>query len=364
MFPIHFRRPIFLGAALLLLWPSMRAFAAPETQTLANVGTTSVSRAELNELLEAQYGEQLLPYLLDTKLISEALKAKNLQISDAEIDADLERRKIQDPNLGASLATATPQRAKFLRQNIERDLGVQKLLVSSVAAPTDAQLSDFFNRRRAFYDQSAKIRLGLLLSSSSARAKQMENLLKSGRKSFSQLVAEQKKLPDSVAKQSTLDRGAFEPLSNLPVTVQKQLESVPKGGWTSAQPLNIGAPQPIWIIFRKTDFQPVVPADFAQIRAQVEADFKMAQVAFLESKKNPQNPPFEQVLTGTRDSLSQTAPNPTLRDVLTTILGPARENVLANLRAKGGVSITDATYKSVGERYKPQIVPVVPQTQN
>ncbi|MBW3638216.1 MAG: SurA N-terminal domain-containing protein, partial [Armatimonadetes bacterium] len=61
------------------------AAVGKSSDTLATVGGTKVTRAELGAFLEAQQGEQVLPYLIDTQLIFENLKSKGLEVTDAEI---------------------------------------------------------------------------------------------------------------------------------------------------------------------------------------------------------------------------------------------------------------------------------------
>ena len=343
------------------------------TGDIAKVGNSSVSRADLLGFLEAQSGEQVLPYLIDTQLVFEALKDKKLDVTDAEIDADLERRKTQDPTLAATL-TAGGNRVAFVRQQIKRELATQKLLTADAKAPTDEQLKTFLTKYGAYYDQPAKIKLGALVSSTKARADVMERALKAKTKTFEQLVEEQKKVSDPAAKGSTASSGDFQTLATLglPPAAQKQLETLPKGGTTSVQTFP-GA----FVIFRKADFQPLVKADLAKNRAQIEGEYRMMQAAQVEVKKNPGNPAFDETLKRTKDSIQQqlqqeyqqtmqqammsgrmTAPPPppappTLRDVLTAMLIPARNNLLTTLRTAGTVQVSDPAYAKVGESYQP-----------
>lgn len=343
------------------------------TGDIAKVGNVSVSRADLISLLETQYGEQTLPYLIDTQLLFEQLKAKNIEVTDAEIEAELTRRKAQDSTLETTLKNAN--RAAFIRQQLKREIAVQKLLTQSVKAPTDAELKAFVAKYAADYDQPAKAKVGVLVTSTKARADIMDRALKAKTKTFDQLVAEQKKVNDPAAAQSTADTGEFQPIDFLPPAVKKQFETLPKGGTSTPQQFPGPGGSPIFVIFRKSDYQPVVKPDLTKDKAIYEADYKMAQVAQVEAKKNPQNPPFEQTLTQTKASLQQqlqqqammsgqmTPPPPvTLRDVLTTILGPARNNLLTELRTAGTVQISDPTYAKIGESYQPVPTPGAPST--
>ena len=333
-------------------------------ETLATVDGTTVTRTDLNQILEAQYGAQTLPILIDTQLLVKAAKDAGITISDADINAEVARKKALEPQLAEAL-TKNPLLLNIFNLQAKRDLVTQRLLTKDVKA-TDADVQKFFTTYKAYYEEPVKVKVGTLLTSTKARADAMSRAIKSKSKTFEQLVEEQKKAQDPIAARSSVG-DSFAPVDTLPLVFgpeeAKAIEKLPKGGTLDPRPINIGQGDPIYVIFHVTDRQEPAKSDFAKLKPEVETDYKMSQVAREEVKKNPKNPPFDETLKTTRDSLRQqsqnpAAPAPTMRDVLTFILQPKQQNLLVDLRAKGTVKVDDPAYSSVAEAFKPVPTPV------
>ena len=349
-------------------------------ETLATVGGTAITRTELNKILEAQSGEQVLPVLIDTQLLIQAGKDAGITVSDAEVAEELERQKKIDPSLAETL-TKNPMLADAINTQVRRNLVTQKLLTKDVKV-SDDQLQKFFTTYKSYYEDPAKVKVGTLLTSTKARADAMSRALKGKTKTFDALIAEQQKSTDTLAKRSNAGTD-FAPVDTLGAVYgeaeAKSIASLPKGGTTEPKAINIGPGQPpIYVLFHVADRQEATKADFAKLKPQIETDYKMAQVAMEEVKKpkNPPNPPFAETLKRTSAAVqaqqqqqqqqqnpmaSTPVPAPSLRDVLTLILRPKQQNILTDLRAKGTVKIEDSNYSKVAEEYKvvPTAVPPV-----
>ena len=334
--------------------------------TLATVGGTPITRTELNKILEAQSGAQVLPVLIDSQLLIQEGKDKGIAVSEADVDAELERQKKLSPELTQEL-TKNPKLVDAVKTQVRRNLVTQRLLTKDVKAP-DADVKKFFDTYKSYYQDPAKVKVGTLLTSTKARADAMSRALKDKSKTFEQLVEEQKKAQDPLASRSSLGE-TFAPVDTLPMVFgadeAKSIEKLAKGGTTDPKAINVGAGQPIYVLFHVTDRQEPTKVDFATLKPQVETDYKMAQIAMKEVKKNPQNPSFDETLKRTRDAIrgqsqDPSAPAPSLRDVLTIILRPLQQNLLTDLRAKGTVKIDDASYTAVADQYKAIPTPVPP----
>ena len=342
--------------------------AGADTDTLATVGTATITRADLNKFLEATNGEQYLPRLIDTELIFQAGKEAGITISDAEIAAELEKQKKLSPQLSDALAK-NPVLAEVINTQIKRNLVVQRLLTKDVKA-TDAQVQQFFNTYKSYYQEPAKIKLGRLLTSTKARADAMSRALKDKTKTFAQLVAEQQKLPDQISAASASGEEGFVPVdvleSRIPPSDLPKVQQLPKGGSTEPLIFPIGQGGPIYVIYHITDRQDAPAVDFAKLKPELETDYKMAQVAQDENKKNPGNPAFDVTLKETSKALRSQAqqqnpmapaPAPSMRDILTYILGPLQQNTLTALRTKGTVQVNSPLYADLGKEYKPVPTP-------
>ena len=339
--------------------------ATASADTLATVGGAPVTRADLNKLLEAQYGESVLPNLIDTQLLLQAGKAAGIDVSDADVAAELERQKKLEPQLTEAL-TKNPRLLDIVNPQVRRNLVVQRLLTKDVKAPTEAELQQFFNTYKTYYQEPAKVKIGTLLTSTKARADAMSRALKDKTKTFEQLVAEQAKAQDPIAGRSSAG-DSLQPVDTLEQVFgpaeAKVIETLPKGATTAPRPIPIGTGAPIYVLFHVTDRVAPGAVDFNALKPVVEVDYKMAQVAQGVVKENPANPPFAETLKRTRASIAQQsqnplAPAPSLRDVLTFILRQKQQELLVGLRAKGLVKIEDPAYTTVADQYKAAPTPV------
>ena len=178
------------------------ASSGAATDALATVGGTPITRDQLSKVMEAQYGKQFLPVLINAQLVEGAAKDAGVTVSDAEVSAELDKMRKKTPQMDKQL-TENPMLVDVYKTlAIRSDLLTQKLLTKDVKAPTDAELQKFYNSYKAYYGEPAKIKIGALLTSSKERADVMSRALKSKGKTFEQLVAEQQKAQDPAAASS------------------------------------------------------------------------------------------------------------------------------------------------------------------
>ncbi len=344
------------------------ATSAGGSDTIATVGSGAVTRGQLSQTLEGIYGEQVLPQLIDTQLLDEALKAKNGSVSDAEVTTELARIEDQNPNV-KTLVDGGGARVEVIKNQLRRNLVVQKLLTDGIAADPTKEKA-FYTQFASYYNTPAQNKLGLLVASTKTRADQLARALAGKPDSFAALAAEQKgkSSTDPFAGQSTPDTGRFEApeefgtARGIPTQfvapVVKALVTAKKGQILPVQALRPTGP---FLIVKVVDRKEATKPDFAKNQPQVETDYKMGQAALAEIKKNPKNPgTLEQNVKQVVDYLSapdpqtgQPRPKPSLRDALTFILRPASETLLEKLRTGGTVQIADATYKTVAKAYQP-----------
>ena len=371
---------LLLSAALAGCSPSTgggAAGAGAPGDTLATVGTSNVTRAQLSQTLEGIYGERTLPELIDTQLLSEELKAKSGTVTDAEVDAELTRIEEQTPSVKKTIE-AGGARVDVIKNQIRRNLTVQKLLTNGIATDP-AKVKAFFSKFSSYYGTPVQVRVGVLAASTKVRADQITRALKAKPDSFATLVTEQKASKDQLAARlSTADVGQFEapadfgpaefePLGVPPqalsqiapalAPISKALATAKKGQILPAQGISPKGP---FLIVKVVDRKEASKPDFAKLQSIVETDYKMAQAAQVEIKKNPGNPQqLDQVVKQVITYLGQ--PNPQtgqpgvkagLRDALTTILQPASNNLLEKLRTAGTVKISDPAYKEVATGYQ------------
>ncbi|BCM91973.1 foldase protein PrsA [Abditibacteriota bacterium] len=343
--------------------------------TVVTVGSGSVTRAQLDQTLEGIYGEQMLPQLIDTQLLAEELKTKNLTVTDDEVTAELTRLQEQDPNIKTAIDAGGP-RVEVIKTQVRRNLTVQKLLTEGITAD-EAKEKAFFNTFSSYYSSPTQNKLGLLAASTKVRADQLARSLKADPNSFSKLVDEQKAkaATDPIAGQSNADVGRFETPDEfatsrgippqIVASIIKGLTSAKKGQVLPALALTPKGP---FLIVKVIDRKEATKPDFTKLHSQVETDYKMGQAALVEIKKSPTNPQkLEDNVKQVAQMMAQPNPQtgapgtrPAFRDILTFILRPASNNMLEKLRTAGTVQISDTAYKEVAKQYQP--APAAPGT--
>ncbi len=336
--------------------------------TVASVGSGSVTRAQLDQTLEGIYGEQMLPQLIDTQLLAEELKTKNLTVSDAEVTAELARLEDQDPTIKTAIDAGGP-RVDVIKNQVRRNLTVQKLLTEGTTADETKEKA-FFATYSSYYATPIQNKLGLLAASTKVRADQLERSLQADPKSFEKLVDEQKAkaATDPVGAQSIADVGRFETPDEFatsrsipPTLVAPIIKGLATAKTGTVLPVLSLTPKGPFLIVKVVDHKDASKPDFTKLHDVIETDYKMAQAATAEIKKNPQNPQkLEDNIKQVAQLMAQPNPQtgapgtrPALRDVLTYILRPASNNLLDKLRTAGTVQISDTTYKDVAKQYQP-----------
>ena len=328
---------------------------------VVTVNGQAVERNALYTHMEANYGEASLKQLIDFALVTQKLKAENLTVSDAEVDAEIEARKDSSPEIAAILESKGV-RLDALKRQTRYQIALDKVLTKDVKV-TDDQLKKWFESHRKYYDQPAKAKIGLLASSTKARADTMAAQLKSKSKSFQELVEEQKKAKDPAGQSSIAEVPQMIPIEGegMPPVFKTALEKLKSGENSGVikfeQQSPMPSPQkppPVYMILRAIQKQPAVKGDFTKLKSQIEMDYKLEQVARNLNKENPSNPPFEQSLEQVANAVAQqTGGQPSYREILKFITQTAATNLTTELQQSAKVEANDKTYEKLVEGYKP-----------
>jgi len=348
------------------------------TTTVASVGEDKITRGEIFSFLEANAGEAALRQLIDVHLVMQDAKSKGIEISDADLDADVARRAEGNAALGQVIKNGGARLDSYRRQ-VRYQMALDQLLTHDVKADPKALaawLAKKENQTR--YDKPAQVKIGILLTSQKARADIMAEQLKKGTKTFQQLVDEQKakKEKDVAAAGSTANTaegrgaatGGFLPLNGLPPSVQASLKTLQVNQVTpvvAIQPAvgkNPGVLAIIQLLGRKDE----VKASASD--PNVVTDYKMTQVAQKIVKQSAPNMTVDQAVKQVMQSLQQKAmqsgdfsqPAPNYRQAIDYINQSQVTALLSKLRTsdKTKVSFEDKQYASLETAYKPVAAPV------
>ena len=330
--------------------------------TVATVGSDNISRDELHSTLEATAGEQALRQLIEYRLVQQQVKSKGMEVTDAEVEAVIKERTKQNPSLTEMIQAGGP-RLEEVRRQIRNKIAMDKLITQEIKV-NDADFKTWFSKNRHRFDVPARLKVGILLTSTKKRAEVMAEQLKNKSKTFLQLVEEQKKAQDPVAKNSTdEDKGYLSLAKELPPALRDPLSKLKSGEISSVLALGTG-PNPVYGVVRVVSREEAQKADIEQQRAYFERLYKLEQVAKRVVKQGfPPNTTFDQALkqaemmasqqmaqSGRMERLSyaelidfvnQQAAQQQMQQLMTTVLATAK------------VEIKDPAYVRVAEAFKP-----------
>lgn len=318
---------------------------------VVTVNDQPIERNALYAHMEANYGENSLRQLIDFALITQKLKADGLSVSDDEVTAAIDARKDSSPEVATILETGGV-RLDALKRQTRFQLSLDKVLTKDVKV-TDDELKKWFGTRSKYYDQPAKAKVGILLSSTKARADTMAAQLKSKSKSFLELVEEQKKAKDPAGQASLAETPTMIATEGLPPLLKGTIDKLKVGESSGVVSMKEG-PQTAFAILLAVQKQPAVKADFTKLKSQLEMDYKLEQVARNLNKENPANPPFDKTLDQVAGAVAaQSGGQPSFREILTFITQTAATNLTTKLRSDAKIVANDKTYEKLVEGYKP-----------
>lgn len=337
--------------------------------TVATVNGTNIGREDLRTYLEAKGGPQVLRQLIDFELVMQHAKTAGLEVTDAELDAAIAAQQQQNPQMAQSVKNGGAA-LETLRREMRYQLALDKLLTKDIKVDAAAQ-QKWFEKNRARYDKPAQVKAGILFSSTKQRADVMAQQLKTKGKSFLDLVNEQKKANDMVAKSSFADSSesatpgmaapAFLPIDALPPALKQAVEKL-KPTETSGV-VEIKGAQTAYAIILLKERQEAVKAKAGDPLPTQE--YKLEQVArkaLVKLPVNPQTkkkPTFEEYSAQAQQYLQQQNMQqgrmepPTQRDVLNLINQAEVQRVLTEVRGKANVTSADPVYAAVVKEYQP-----------
>lgn len=146
---VHIKEPrvfvpliIIVIAVLLVLFKS--AFV------VAVVNGQPISRAQYNQMLEAQAGKQVMNALVTQKLIEEYAASKNVIVNQSEIDSQVKTIQTQLAQQGQTLDTALAAQGMskddFMTQ-LRLQALVKKLLADKIKV-SDKEISDYIDKNK------------------------------------------------------------------------------------------------------------------------------------------------------------------------------------------------------------------------
>jgi foldase protein PrsA len=168
----------------------MKALPVNPTDAIATINGEVITRQQLADECVARKGEEILETLIARRLIEQAMKSKNLEVTPAEVDQEIDRVAMRTAGVGreAWLRTLAKERGispiQYARDIIYPALALRKLAAPRVQV-TDKDLAESFESQ-----YGAKIRCRIIMVDKLRTAQEIWEELKKNPAGFEKLAQE------------------------------------------------------------------------------------------------------------------------------------------------------------------------------
>ncbi len=248
---------------------------------VAVVDGVKITEEEFNERLVKGFGQDTLRDMIDRELFRQAAEEKGVEVTDTEIQEELDRAKQQFPSEEAFnqwLASRNMSQQE-LEDHVRMAVLTRKLALHDVN-PTDEELKAFFESNKERFNEPPTVAYSEIVVSSEEDAQEVLDELEAGDGSFADLARQY-----SLAR--SRDAGGEQremPISSIPVPeIREAAQTVPVG--EVSDPI---AAQGQWYIIKVRDRQAAREASWEDDRERVLEAYKMANAVSLQEIREQQ----------------------------------------------------------------------------
>lgn len=195
-----------LGAVLIALIV-VAVVLVQKNNTAATVDGEKITKKELNEALNTQYGSTILDSLIADKIVDLEADKENIKVTDkekkAEMDTLIESYGGEEA-FNSALEANNASKADIEEQMV-RYLKIKKLLEPSIEI-TDDEIKAYFEENKTNYDQAEQVEASHILVADEKTAKEVKKKLDDGG-DFAKLAKEYS--TDTATKEDSGELGYF-----------------------------------------------------------------------------------------------------------------------------------------------------------
>ncbi|NLN48077.1 MAG: foldase [Clostridiales bacterium] len=164
--------------------------ATKGNEIVARIDNETITKNDLYEAMVAENGKPVLDMLIANKIIDLELKKENISISQEDIDKEMDA--IAEHYGGLSnfeqMLTIYGQSLDTVKQNIEKNLQIKKLLEPQITI-TDEELLTYFEENKESFNVEEQVNASHILVDSEDKAKEVESKIAAG-DDFAELAKE------------------------------------------------------------------------------------------------------------------------------------------------------------------------------
>lgn len=179
--------PFIIAAVILVivlvvvLFKSPQLFGTAQDKVVARINGEVITKDELYDVLVAQGGAEALDSLISNKIIDLELKKKGFEVTDADVDAELQKMIAQyggQESFDQALASYGYTNSD-IKKNIKMNLSATKLVGTDVVV-TEEDMKAYFDQNKASLDVPEQVKANHILVADEAKAKEVKAKLSAG----------------------------------------------------------------------------------------------------------------------------------------------------------------------------------------
>ena len=158
--------------------------ASLKKETVATIGTSTISRQEWLSELEARYGKDVLKDMIDQKVIKEMAAKYHIKVSDEDVDREFRMMETTESDDNQNKQA----NEKKWKEQIRNSLLLEEILTKDVVVPEE-QLQSYYNKNKDLFNVPTAYHLSQIIVKTNREANQVLKELSQG-SNFSALAME------------------------------------------------------------------------------------------------------------------------------------------------------------------------------
>ncbi len=152
-----------------------------EDDVLATIGNEKITKDDLYEVLEKQYGSTALDTLINNKIVELEAEKEKITVSDKEVKEELNNFIADyggEDKFNAALESSNVSLSDF-KKDVENFKKIEKLLEPSIKI-TDDEMKTYFEQNKENFNQAAQVEASHILVEDEATVNEVEKKLAAG----------------------------------------------------------------------------------------------------------------------------------------------------------------------------------------